>query len=81
VGSTFFFLVGGFFCFGGCIALEDCALVVFSVVLWCVGGFFSALVTLSAFDGAFFSATSFFCFFEVIREECCYCGWSSHLPN
>jgi hypothetical protein len=37
MGSTIFFIVGGF---GGCTGLEDCALTVFSVVLSWLGGFF-----------------------------------------
>jgi hypothetical protein len=40
MGSTIFFIVGGFFSFGSCIGLEDCAPVVFSVVLSWLGGFF-----------------------------------------
>jgi hypothetical protein len=37
MGSTIFFIVGGF---GGCIGLEDCAPTVFSVVLSWLGYFF-----------------------------------------
>jgi hypothetical protein len=37
MGSTIFFIVGGF---GGCTRLEDCAPTVFSVVLSWLGGFF-----------------------------------------
>jgi hypothetical protein len=37
MGSTIFFIVGGF---GGCTGLEDCALTDFSVVLSWLGGFF-----------------------------------------
>jgi hypothetical protein len=37
MGSTIFFIVGGF---GGCTRLEDCASTVFSVVLSWLGGFF-----------------------------------------
>jgi hypothetical protein len=37
MGSTIFFIVGGF---AGCTRLEDCAPMVFSVVLSWLGGFF-----------------------------------------
>jgi hypothetical protein len=37
MGSTIFFIVGGF---GGCTGLEDCTPTVFSVVLSWLGGFF-----------------------------------------
>jgi hypothetical protein len=40
MGSNIFFIISGFFCFGGCTTLEDCALAVFSVVLSWLGGFF-----------------------------------------
>jgi hypothetical protein len=37
---------------------------VFSDMLWCLGGFFcGAAMFFSAFDGAFFAAIGFFCFF------------------
>jgi hypothetical protein len=29
MGSTIFFIIGGFFSFGGCTGLEDCAPMVF----------------------------------------------------
>jgi hypothetical protein len=48
MGSTIFFIVGGF---GGCTGLEDCAPMVFSVVLSWLGGFFC---------GGFF-CSGFFC--------------------
>jgi hypothetical protein len=38
--STIFFIVGGFFSFGGCTGLEYCAPTVFLVVLSWLGGFF-----------------------------------------
>jgi hypothetical protein len=48
MGSTIFFIVSGFFSFGGCTTLEECALVVFSVVLSWLGGFLcGALVVFS----------------------------------
>jgi hypothetical protein len=37
MGSTIFFIIGGF---GGCTGLEDCAPTVFSNVLSWLGGFF-----------------------------------------
>jgi hypothetical protein len=40
MGSTIFFIVGGFLSFVGCTRLEDCALTVFSIVLSWLGGFF-----------------------------------------
>jgi hypothetical protein len=40
MGSTIFFIIGGFFSFGGCTGLEDYAPTVFSVVLSWPGGFF-----------------------------------------
>jgi hypothetical protein len=40
MGSTIFFVVVGFFCFGGCTRLEDSAPGDFSVVLSWLGGFF-----------------------------------------
>jgi hypothetical protein len=40
MGSTIFFIIGGFFSFRGCTGLEDCAPTVFSVVLSWLGGFF-----------------------------------------
>jgi hypothetical protein len=51
MGSTIFFIVGGF---GGCTGLEDCAPTVFSVVLSWLGGFFC---------GGFFCG-GFFCVFS-----------------
>jgi hypothetical protein len=94
MGSTIFFIVGGF---GGCTGLEDCSLTIFSVVLSWLGGFFcgaffcggfavflicfggwvvfsmcfhgwavffcGAAVFFCAFDGAYFAAIGFFCFF------------------
>jgi hypothetical protein len=50
VGSTIFFIVGGF---GGCTGLEDCAPTVFSVVLLWLGGFFAVIS--SAVVSRFFS--------------------------
>jgi hypothetical protein len=52
MGSTIFFIVGGFFSFGGCTGLEDCALTVFSVVLSWLGGFF--------YDGFFYGGFAVF---------------------
>jgi hypothetical protein len=46
MGSTIFFIVGGFFCFGGCTGLEDCASAVFSIVLSWLGGFSALVVAL-----------------------------------
>jgi hypothetical protein len=40
MGSTIFFIVGGF---GGCTGLEDCAPTVFSVVLSWLGVFFTVV--------------------------------------
>jgi hypothetical protein len=40
LGSTSFFIIGGFFSFGGCTGLEDYAPTVFLVVLSWLGGFF-----------------------------------------
>jgi hypothetical protein len=37
MGSTIFFIIGGF---GGCTGLEDCAPTVFSIVLLWLGGLF-----------------------------------------
>jgi hypothetical protein len=48
MGSTIFFVVGGF---GSCTGLDDCAVTVFSVVLSWLGGFFC---------GGFF-CSGFFC--------------------
>jgi hypothetical protein len=47
MGSTIFFIVGGF---GGCTGLEDCAPTVFSVLLLWLGGFFCS----GFFCGSFF---------------------------
>jgi hypothetical protein len=47
MGSTIFFIVGGF---GGCTGLEDCAPTVFWVVLLWLGGFFCS----GFFCGGFF---------------------------
>jgi hypothetical protein len=40
LGSTIFFIIGGFFSFGGCTGLEDYAPTVYLVVLSWLGGFF-----------------------------------------
>jgi hypothetical protein len=92
MGSTIFFIIGGFFYFGGCTVLEDCAQVVFSVVLSWLGGFCNVLWWL----GCFFAVLWWFflllmalalpplvfsTFLEVIWEGCHYHGWSSHLQN
>jgi hypothetical protein len=46
MGSIIFFIVGGFFCFGGCTGLEECAPAFFSVVLSWLGGFSALVVAL-----------------------------------
>jgi hypothetical protein len=53
MGSTIFFIIGGF---GGCTGLEDCAPTVFLVVLSWLGGFFCG----GFFCGGFFYG-GFFC--------------------
>jgi hypothetical protein len=72
MGSTIFFIVGGFFSFGACAGLEDCAPMVFSVVLLWLGGFFYGgffCVGFTVFSdvlwwlgGFFCGALVFFCF-------------------
>jgi hypothetical protein len=61
MGSTIFFIIGGFFSFGGCTGLEDCAPTVFSVVLLWLGGFFCG----GFFYGGFFCG-GFAVFSDVI---------------
>jgi hypothetical protein len=74
MGSTIFFIVGGF---GGCTGLEDCAPTVFLVVLSCLGGFavFSdVLWWLGGFSDVLSWLGSFFCgalvFFSAFDAAC-----------
>jgi hypothetical protein len=59
MSSTIFFIVGGFFSYGGCTRLEDCAPTVFSVVLLWLGGFFY---------GGFFCGGFFYGGFAVFSD-------------
>jgi hypothetical protein len=76
MGSTIFFIVGGF---GGCTRLDDCAPTVFSVVLSWLSGFFcggfvvfsdmlwwlGGLSDVLSWLGGFFCGTAvFFCAFD-----------------
>jgi hypothetical protein len=67
VGSTIFFIVGGF---GGCTGLEDCAPTVFSVVLLWLGGFFAVIS--SAVVSRFF----LICFGGWAVFLMCFHGWA-----
>jgi hypothetical protein len=67
MGSTIFFIVGGF---GGCTGLEDCSPTIFSVVLSWLGGFFCG----AFFCGGF--AVFLTCFGGWMVFPMCFHGWA-----
>jgi hypothetical protein len=67
MGSTIFFIIGGF---GGYTRLEDCASMVFSIVLSWLGGFFA--VVSSVLVSRFFQI----CFGGWVVFLMCFRGWA-----
>jgi hypothetical protein len=68
MGSTIFFILGGFFSFGGCTGLEDCAPTVLSIVLSWLGGFFcgGSRFFLMCFGGWAVFSVVLWCFFLLL---------------